>query len=107
MNECVHTLTDEQSNPKPQWFTWERIRDALNLKDIPRLLRDDGFWAGLIVRLVTLIGFLLFFNLAGDINDMNELVFKGMVNTLQLINPYGQTYSLQTFGGPYSQREDS
>ncbi|MHA2428889.1 MAG: hypothetical protein ACXADB_12775, partial [Candidatus Hermodarchaeia archaeon] len=95
--------TDEQSSPKPQWFTWERIRDALNLKDFPQLLRDDGFWAGLIVRFVTLIGFLLFINIAGDINDMNELVFKGMANTIQLINPYGQTYLLQTFGGPYSQ----
>lgn len=103
MNECVPTLTDEQSDPKPQGFTWERIRDALNLKDIPQLLRDDGFWAGLIVRLVTLIGFLLFLNVAGDLNDMNELVFKGMANTLQLINPYGQSYILQTFGGPYTQ----
>ena len=81
----------------------KRLGNALNINDIPRLFRDRGFWAGLIVRVATLIGFLMFLNIAGDITDMNELVFEGMVNLLQGINPYGQHYLLNTFAGPFTQ----
>jgi len=45
----------------------------------------------------------MFLNVAGDLTDMNELVFKGMANLLQGINPYGQNYLLNTFAGSYTQ----
>lgn len=75
---------------------------VLNLDDLPRLLQELGFWGGMIVRIATLIGFFMFLNVAGDLTDMNELVFKGMVNLIQGVNPYGQSYSLYTFAGPFT-----
>ncbi len=93
----------EHSETQSMAWTWEYIRNALNLKDIPRLLRESEFWAGILVRSLTLIGFFLFLNLAGDINDMNQLVFLGMTNSLHGINPYGQLYELTTFGGSFTQ----
>jgi hypothetical protein len=57
----------------------------------------------MLVRLVTLFAFFMFLNIAGDLTDMNELVFKGMANLLQGINPYGQSYLLHTFSGSYTQ----
>ncbi|MFW9831511.1 MAG: hypothetical protein ACFFD8_07025, partial [Candidatus Thorarchaeota archaeon] len=96
-------MEKKQSNPQVKTSIWRRILHALNLNDLPRLIRDTGFWAGIIVRTATLIGFLMFLDIAGDINDMNELVFKGIANFVQLINPYSQTYVLHTFGGPYTQ----
>ena len=97
------SLSEEYSEPQPEKSTWLRIRRAFNLNDLPRLFRKTEFWAGIIVRLATLIGFIVFLNVAGDLTDMNELVFKGMVNLLQGINPYGQTYQLHTFAGPFPQ----
>ncbi len=97
-------FTNDRSDHSPHnLINWERIRDILNLRDLPALFRRVGFWAGIIVRSATLIGFILFLNYANDINDMNELVYKGLINFVQLINPYGQTYTLHTFGGPYTQ----
>jgi hypothetical protein len=46
---------------------------------------------------------MLFLNIAGDLTDMNELVFKGMANFVHGINPYGQSYLLHTFAGPFTQ----
>jgi hypothetical protein len=100
---CVSTVTTELAESKTSFLTWNRIVKFLNLADIIRLLRATDFWAGVIVRTATLIGFIIFLNVAGDIVDMNELVFKGMANFIALINPYGQSYTLYTFNGPYSQ----
>ncbi len=96
-------MTTELPDSQPSSFTWKRIIEFLNLTDITKLLRTTGFWAGVIVRTATLIGFIVFLNVAGDIVDMNELVFKGMANLVALINPYGQSYTLYTFNGPYTQ----
>jgi hypothetical protein len=101
--QWVPSLTEEQMQQESENSLWERIRKALNVNDLPRLFRDTGFWAGIIIRMVTLIGFLMFLNIAGDITDMNELVFEGMANLLQGINPYGQNYLLNTFAGPFTQ----
>ncbi len=96
-------MTAEHSEPQSEISTWIRVRNALNLTDFPKLFRESEFWAGIIVRTATLVGFIMFLNIAGDITDMNELVFKGMVNLLQGINPYGKTYLLHTFAGPFTQ----
>ncbi len=96
-------MTPEPADSQPSSITWKRIIEFLNLTDIPRVFQTTGFWAGVIVRTATIMGFIIFLNIAGDIVDMNELVFKGMANFVALINPYGQTYTLYTFNGPYTQ----
>jgi hypothetical protein len=99
----VPPLTSEHQEPQIEDTSWKRICQALNIDDLSRLFRETDFWAGIIVRIATLIGFLLFLDIAGDLTDMNELVFKGMANLIQGINPYGQTYLLHTFAGPFTQ----
>ncbi|MFX1540473.1 MAG: hypothetical protein ACFFBX_06860, partial [Promethearchaeota archaeon] len=80
-------MTPEPADSQPSSITWKRIIEFLNLPDITRVFRTTGFWAGVIVRTATIIGFIIFLNIAGDIVDMNELVFKGMANFVALINP--------------------
>jgi hypothetical protein len=99
----VQSLTEEQHKSESKTSLWIQVRLALNLDDLPRLLREPGFWGGIIVRIATLIGFFMFLNVAGDLTDMNELVSKGMINLLHGVNPYGQSYSLFTFAGPFTQ----
>ncbi|MFX1317910.1 MAG: hypothetical protein ACFE9D_08600 [Promethearchaeota archaeon] len=99
----MSSLSEPKSEPQPQKPLWQRLSITLNLNDIPRLLRATDFWAGIIVRLATFFAFYMFLNVAGDLTDMNELVFKGMVNLLHGVNPYGQTYLLSTFAGSYTQ----
>ena len=96
-------MIEEPTQQNSEDSIGKRLLIALNINDLPRLFRDSGFWAGIIIRLATLIGFLMFLNIAGDITDMNELVFEGMTNLLQGINPYGQNYLLNTFAGPFTQ----
>lgn len=83
--------------------TWHRVSQTLNLSDLPMLGRESGFWAGIVVRVATLVGFLLFLDIAGDLTDMNELVFLGLANLLHGICPYGQTYILATYAGSFVQ----
>ncbi len=97
------SVTKDHPESQLEQYTWIRLRTVLNFTDLPRLFRENEFWAGIIVRLVTLVGFIMFLNVAGDLTDMNELVFKGMANLLQGVNPYGQTYLLHTFAGPFTQ----
>lgn len=100
---CVPFVNAEQGDTTKKRSTWERTVDLLNLRDLVKIIREPGFWAGIIVRTATLIGVLLFLNYGGDITDMNELVYKGLLNLLQGIYPYGQSYHLTTFGGPFIQ----
>ncbi len=86
-----------QAGLGPKLINW------LNLGDILAIFQSKEFWGGLIVRVATLFGFLIFFNIGGDLNDMNELLYKGMINLIQGIYPYGQTYQLTTFGGTFTQ----
>ena len=95
------TIKDQSS--QGQSTIWTRIIVFFNLRGLHRLFRTDHFWAGLIVRVVTIFGFMLFLDVGGDINDMNELVFHGMMNLVSGINPYGQSYMLHTFRGPFPQ----
>ena len=96
-------MSMKDTGSPPTATIWTRLITFFNLRDLPRLLRTDHFWAGVIVRVITVLGFLLFLNIGGDINDMNELVFYGMINLVSGINPYGQSYMLHTFRGPYPQ----
>ena len=93
----------EQGKEQRRPWIGRRLVSLLNLGDLPGLRREPGFWGGLIVRAAALLGFLLFLGVGGDINDMVELLFEGMVNMLQGVCPYGQTYTLATFGGSYQQ----
>ncbi len=99
----MSALTIEHQDSQTEETPWPRIRQALNLNDLSHLFHDTGFWAGILVRIATLIGFLIFLDIAGDLTDMNELVFKGMTNLVYGVNPYGQTYHLHTFAGPFDQ----
>ena len=83
--------------------TWHRVSHILNLSDLPKLSREPGLWGGIVVRVATLVGFLLFLDVAGDLTDMNELVFLGLTNLLHGICPYGQTYVLATYAGSFVQ----
>jgi SAM-dependent methyltransferase len=83
--------------------TWHRVSQTLNLSDLPKLGREPGFWGGIVIRAATLVGFLLFLDIAGDLTDMNELVFQGLANLLHGICPYGQTYVLATYAGSFVQ----
>lgn len=96
-------LNEEHPEAQIAESTWVQIRDTLNLNDLSRLFHETEFWAGIFVRIATLFGFLLFLNIAGDLTDMNELVFKGLANLLNGVNPYGQSYLLHTFAGPFTQ----
>jgi hypothetical protein len=75
----------------------------LNLSDLPKLRHESGFWAGLVVRAATIVGFLVLLDVAGDLTDMNELVFLGLANLLHGVSPYGQTYTLGTYAGTFVQ----
>jgi len=94
----------EKQRETPQGSqTWHRVSQALNLSDLPKLGREPGFWGGVVVRAATLIGFLVFLDVAGDLTDMNELLFQGLANLLHGICPYGQTYVLATYAGSFLQ----
>ena len=96
-------MDSEQSSTSGKPGTVQRLCRLLNLSDIPKLRHESGFWAGVIVRSATIATFLLFLFIGGDITDMNELLFKGLDNLLHGISPYGQSYSLATFGGAFTQ----
>ncbi len=96
-------MDSEQSSTGNNPSALQNLAGWLNLSDIPKLGREPGFWAGLIVRSATITIFLLFLFIGGDITDMNELLFKGIDNLLHGISPYGQSYSLATFGGAFNQ----
>jgi len=95
-------MSDERNNGQNIGL-FEKARISMNLSDLPRLRHEPGFWGGIIVRVATLMGFLIFLNVGGDLTDQNELLFKGLVNFLHGICPYGQSYSLTTFSGSFTQ----
>ncbi|MFX1561696.1 MAG: class I SAM-dependent methyltransferase [Promethearchaeota archaeon] len=95
-------MSSERNRSQNSGF-FEKARASMNLSDLPKLRHEPGFWGGVIVRVATLMGFLILLNVGGDLTDQNELLFKGLVNFLQGICPYGQSYSLTTFGGPFTQ----
>ncbi|MFX0169727.1 MAG: hypothetical protein ACFE89_10280 [Candidatus Hodarchaeota archaeon] len=96
-------MTVEDTDSTEQFPFWIRLFNFFNLRDLSQLLRTDHFWAGVIVRVVTIFGFIMLLNVGGDINDMNELVYQGLLNLVSGVNPYGQPYVLHTFRGPYPQ----
>ncbi|MHA1917986.1 MAG: hypothetical protein ACTSUV_06735 [Candidatus Ranarchaeia archaeon] len=62
------------------------------------LKTDRFFWIGLILR----VGLIFIWVLVGingpDINDMNELLYEGILVTLQGQSPYGKNYTLTVLG---------
>ncbi|MHA1861876.1 MAG: hypothetical protein ACTSVM_06265, partial [Candidatus Ranarchaeia archaeon] len=67
------------------------------------LLQDKGFWAGWLVRGIFLTLWLMIGINGPDIQDMNEIVYKGILYMLAGLDPYGQTYELTALGNIASQ----
>ena len=84
----------------------QRFRKSLttHLYSWGHLLKTDKvFWVGLISRVsLLLLWFITSIN-GPDVNDMNELLYEGILFLLQGQSPYGQNYTLSVSGNTINQ----